>query len=128
MAPPGQEPSALRVPSLKTLWPPLGAVLHGDDDDLLVEYGVGNDVGRVGHNEFAGVLDAARSPEMRHVGQAANRAQDAVVDALGGSGVVLGDIGAGAFERGDRDLPPDDLHTGLGFFCRRSRQLMVGSP
>src|ERR1700675_296471 len=66
----------------EALRPFLRAVLNGDDHDLVIEHRVGNDVGRAWHDQFSGVLDAAKPSHVRHVGEISDGAKDSLIDAL----------------------------------------------
>lgn len=96
---PGRAPRAIGAGS-EAVGPLLGGVEDAEDLDGAGMDAIGDDIGRVGDNEFAGAGDAACAAHGGIFAQQSDGAEDPLHDAISGGWVVLGNVVRFCFEIG----------------------------
>jgi hypothetical protein len=94
---------------------------HRQDHELVIEDDVGNDVGRISNDEFAGLIDPAGTAQIWIIGETLDRSADGGPYPIGRHKVVLRDVSVRLVEVFKRDRAPNYLHKELGFARRRPR-------
>ena len=98
----------------------MGGVVDAGDFDARATQAVGDNVGRFGDDQFPRAGDPAGGPELRVFGgEPFDAVGDVEGDALGGSRVVLGDVGAKRF--GGRGSIPETRGGSYLILARRAR-------
>jgi len=87
-----------------------GGVEDAEDLDGVGADAVGEDVGGVGDDEFAGAWDAAGAAHGGIRGEQVGGAEDFLDETAGGGGIVFGDIGGSGFEVGQSYFQPLNAH------------------